>query len=298
MIATIGFMMAALSAMGNDALQTLSSFIASNKNTKWYTLWAFTSVILIATLGYGYLMGDMSHGRLNRVPEITIEWYHLLAPLALLILTKYGIPTSGSFILISSVASAVVIEKMLIKSAMGFAVGFIVAYVVWLIVKHLIDETKKPKHPKLWMWGQYLSTGILFAFWLSQDASNFLLYLPRELSSLQATGVIATLVGVLGWIFYSGGGKIQEIVNNKKNSRYRVSATIIDLVYAIILWQFKIVNDIPMSTTVVFIGVISARQLVLESNKKSMVMVAKDTGKLAIGIVVSLLVVTIIHYLK
>ena len=244
------------------------------------------------------MAGDMSHGRLNRVPEIAIEWYHLLAPIALLILTRYGIPTSGSFILISSVASAVVIEKMLIKSAMGFAVGFIVAYVVWLIVKRVIDETKKPKHPQLWVWAQYISTGILFAFWLSQDASNFLLYLPRDLSVLQATGVIATLVGVLGWIFYSGGGKIQEIVNSKKNSRYRVSATIIDLVYAIILWQFKIVNDIPMSTTVVFIGVISARQLVLESNKKSMVMMAKDTAKLLIGIVVSLLVVSIIHYLK
>ena len=298
MLATIGFILASLSAIGNDALQTLSSFIASNKNTKWYTLWAFTSIILIATLGYGYMAGDMSHGRLNRIPEITIEWYHLLAPIALLILTRYGIPTSGSFILISSVASAVVIEKMLIKSAMGFAVGFIVAYIVWLIVKRVIDETKKPKHPQLWVWAQYISTGILFAFWLSQDASNFLLYLPRDLSVLQATGVIATLVGVLGWIFYSGGGKIQEIVNSKKNSRYRVSATIIDLVYAIILWQFKIVNDIPMSTTVVFIGVISARQLVLESNKKSMVMMAKDTAKLLIGIVVSLLVVSIIHYLK
>ena len=39
------------------------------------------------------------------------------------------------------------------------------------------------------------------------------------------------------------------------------SATIIDFTYAIILWYFKEYNNIPMSTTWVFVGLLCGREL-------------------------------------
>ena len=56
------------------------------------------------------------------------------------------------------------------------------------------------------------------------------------------------------YIFWERGGKIQKIVYSKTGTRYTRSATIIDFVYAIILLYFKQYNDIPMSTTWVFVG--------------------------------------------
>src|SRR5690606_29542695 len=95
--ATIGFMLAAYAVIGNDSVQTLGTFIASNSRIfKWYWLWLAASSVLVLTLFYGWYMydGDISFGRLNRIPEIEIEWYHAAAPLGLLILTRFGIPVS------------------------------------------------------------------------------------------------------------------------------------------------------------------------------------------------------------
>ena len=53
---TIGFLLAALSVIGNDSAQTLGTFISSNnKKVKWYWMWAFASVILTATLLSGWI---------------------------------------------------------------------------------------------------------------------------------------------------------------------------------------------------------------------------------------------------
>ena len=117
-------------------------------------------------------------------------------------------------------------------------------------------------------------------------------------------GVITFFVAGLGWIFYQKGGKIQEIVLSKKNTKYIRSATIIDLVYAFLLLYFKELNDIPMSTTWVFVGLLCGRELALHSFqngtkgiKTVFPIVAKDLFKLLIGLSVSVAIVLAIHYL-
>ena len=50
----IGFLLAAYSVIANDSVQTLGTFIASNQKTKWYYLWGFTSLILVATLAASF----------------------------------------------------------------------------------------------------------------------------------------------------------------------------------------------------------------------------------------------------
>jgi len=113
-----GFILAAYSVIGNDSVQTLGTFIASNQKFKWQYLWAATSAVLVFTLGYGWYMygGDISFGRLNKIPYQEIQWYHAMAPAVLLLLTRVGIPVSTSFLVLSVFASTFVIEKMLLKS--------------------------------------------------------------------------------------------------------------------------------------------------------------------------------------
>ena len=55
--------------------------------------------------------------------------------------------------------------------------------------------------------------------------------------------------------------KIQEVVDEKADVVDVRMATIIDLLYAVILYVFKVVSQVPMSTTWVFVGLLAGREL-------------------------------------
>lgn len=306
----VGFLLATYSVLGNDCVQTLGTFMASNSNRfKWYTLWLSASVVMVATMFYGwYFLNDISFGRLNKFPEITIEWYHALAPLALVILTRMGIPVSTTFLVLSTFATSVVLEKMLMKSVMGYGVAAIVAYAIWIVVAKVVDrldttdvrDITKPT----WRVLQWLSTGFLWSTWLLHDMANIAIFLPREMSGELFTLVMMVLIGGLGWIFYERGGKIQNIVIEKTSTKYVRSATIIDLVYALILLYFKQYNDIPMSTSWVFIGLLCGRELAIgtimsSSGKLKQVfpLIGRDFLKMVFGLLVSVAIVLMINML-
>ena len=296
---TIGFLLAGYAVIANDSVQTLGTWINSNSKTKWYWLWAFASLVLVATLGSAYLMDqDISFGRLEKIPQVEVMWYHLLAPIALLGLTRKGIPVSTSFLVLSTFASTIVLEKMLLKSVVGYLLAAIVAYIIWLIVAKVIDEsTKEIRNDKIWRIAQWGSTGFLWYTWLAHDIANIMVFLPRDLNAGHVIAITVFFVAVLGLVFYRKGGKIQEIVINKKNTRYVRSATIIDLVYALLLLYFKQYNNIPMSTTFVFVGLLAGRELALNGSlyKKSFPIITKDLGKLLLGMAVSLAIVFLIQ---
>ena len=111
----IGFSLAAYSVVANDSVQTLGTFMASNQRFKWYWLATAASTVLALTLIYGWNVndGDITFGRLNKIPYQTIQWYHAAAPLILVILTRVGIPVSTTFLVLSAFASTVVLEKVL-----------------------------------------------------------------------------------------------------------------------------------------------------------------------------------------
>jgi len=51
----IGFVLASYSVIGNDSIQTLGTFLASNKERfQWYTLWFAASVAMSFTLIFGW----------------------------------------------------------------------------------------------------------------------------------------------------------------------------------------------------------------------------------------------------
>ncbi len=304
--AFLGFIFAAYAVIANDSVQTLGTWIASNNERfDWKIMWAAASAVLLWALWYGYYMyGDISYGRLNRIPFIEVQWYHAMAPLVLLLLTRVGVPVSTSFLVLSAFASTFVLEKMLIKSMMGYVVAATAAYAIWYVVSRWLDETKpvKEEHKAYWRVGQWVTTGFLWWTWLSHDMANIAVFLPRTLTPDLMIMISIVFVGGLWFMFREGGGKIQKIVLEKHNTRYVRSATIIDAVYWIILFFFKELNDIPMSTTWVFVGMLAGREFAIASfmgKKKTrsvFPLVGRDFGKMMIGLSASLAIVLMIHY--
>ena len=301
----IGFTLAAYSVVANDSVQTLGTFIASNSDKfKWYILAGAASLVLCLTLLNGwYFHGDISYGRLNKIPFQEIKWYHAAAPGFLLLLTRFGIPVSTTFLVLSAFASTVVLEKVLIKSVIGYALAAVIAYALWIVISRYINEKfDEVKNPKQWRVFQWLTTGFLWYTWLSHDMANIAVFLPRDLPFVMLLAVMGLLTFLLFYIFYEKGGRIQKIVLEKTGTRFVRSATIIDGVYAFILLYFKFYNDIPMSTTWVFVGLLCGRELaiatVVSDYKLGYVfpIIGKDFLKMIMGLLVSVAIVLAIHY--
>jgi len=303
----IGFLFAAYSVIANDSVQTLGTWIASNNERfNWKTMWVAASSVLLWALWYGWYTygGDISYGRLNKIPFQEIQWYHALAPGFLLLLTRIGVPVSTSFLVLSAFASTFVLEKMLMKSMMGYAVAAVAAYAIWIGVTKILDESKpvKEEHKKWWRIGQWVTTGFLWWTWLSHDIANIAVFLPRQIPVDMMIAISAIFVGGLWFMFREGGGRIQNIVLEKHNTRYVRSATIIDAVYWLILFFFKELNDIPMSTTWVFVGLLCGRELAMatmtgkEKFKVVFPLIGKDFLKMMVGLAASVGVVLSIHY--
>ena len=308
--ATIGFLLAAYSVVANDSVQTLGTFIASNSQKfKWYYLWMAASSVLLFTLWYGWLSngGDISYGRLNKIPYTEIQWYHAAAPGILLVLTRFGIPVSTTFLVLSAFASTIVLEKMLVKSIIGYGIAAIVAYIMWFVIARILDEKRSPikeGHESYWRVAQWCTTGFLWYTWLSHDLANIAVYLPRTLPVSWMIIISIVFTSLLAWIFYEKGGRIQKIVLEKSTTTYVRSATIIDLCYAFVLLFFKQYNDIPMSTTWVFVGLLCGREFAIASISKDnytlkdvFPIVGRDFLKMMIGLGVSVAIVLSIHYI-
>ena len=304
----IGFLLAAYSVIANDSVQTLGTWLASNSQRfSWYKLWAPASVVLLFTIWFGWVIndGDISYGRLTKIPFQEIQWYHAVAPLILVILTKVGVPVSTTFLVLSAFASGVVFEKMLIKSALGYVVSATAAYAIWLLVSRWL-ETKTEllsDQDEWWRVGQWITTGWLWFMWLSHDMANIAVFLPRDVPVGAMIIISVVFVSGLAYMFWERGGKIQQVVLSKVNTKYVRSATLVDLVYAIILYVFKELNSIPMSTTWVFLGLLAGRELAIATAldktkiKKVFPLLTKDFFKLMLGLTVSTLIVLCIHYL-
>ena len=302
----VGFLLASYSVIANDSVQTLGTWIASNSERfRWYILWSAASTVLLFTLWYGWSIndGDISYGRLNKIPWQPIQWYHAVAPLILVALTRFGVPVSTTFLVLSAFASTVVLEKVLMKSALGYLVAAAAAYLIWMVVAKFWESKKDipESHDRYWRVAQWCTTGWLWFTWLSHDMANIAVFLPRQVPTEAMIIISIIFVGGMGYMFYERGGKIQEVVLSKTNTKYVRSATLVDLIYSLILWYFKGYNDIPMSTTWVFVGLLAGRELAFATIndkykfKTVFPLVGRDFFKMMIGLSLSIVIVLAIH---
>jgi hypothetical protein len=297
----LGFILAAYAVVGNDVIQTLGTFLSSNSRRPWWVLFLFAGSILCATLVYGWVVhnGDVSYERLSKYPlPSPMGWYYLFPPLILLLITRLGLPVSTTFMVLTFF-NPQNLQSMLVKSLSGYVVAFVGAILLFVLIarvveKRFIDSEITKGEIRVWTILQWCSTGFLWSQWLIQDFANIYAYLPRALSQSDLIISIVILLVALAFIFYSKGGKIQQIVLRKTNTTDVRSATIIDASYALILLFFKNVSNIPMSTTWVFIGLLAGRELAIrwrlhqKLHKATLRDVGLDLGRVSLGLVVSI----------
>jgi hypothetical protein len=303
----LGFILASYSVVGNDVIQTLGTFLTSNeKHVKWWILWLFAAVILTAALTNGYMQGDLSYGRLDKfqagLAVMEYKWYFLLPPIVLLAITRYGIPVSTTFMILSlfslnaipndlnSMLSSIFdtdsqLGGMIQKSFLGYVVAFSSALIIYLAITRLTEKRflRAPISDRarpFWVAAQWASTGFLWYQWLSQDLANIYVYLRggKAMSLPEFLLSLFILLALLAFIFYSRGGAVQKVVRKKTNTADIRAATYIDFIYAIILYIFKYdsfmgmeyqfpwTGNLPMSTTWVFIGLLAGREIGMQVN--------------------------------
>ncbi len=359
--ALLGFFFAAYAVVGNDALQTLGTFINSNSRLHWGWLFLFAGGVLVVTFTYGWIIydGDPSWQRLantKKYPPVDIKWYHTLPPLALLIITRFGVPVSTSFMVLTVFAAVDGFTSMLGKSLTGYGLAFAVGLLVYLALTKSLESyfERTPLNERapyglatiagiliglavyfipplinpefaygfnvvrnlvllgifidivafvaVRIWGkqaywiilQWVTTGYLWGVWLIQDFANIFVFLPRELSPLEGFTAMFIILALLGYTFWNSGGPVQKILRSKTAVTDIRSATLIDFTYASLLFFFKEVSDIPMSTTFVFLGLIAGREFGFSLMRKDL-SVAKawrlslsDASKAYIGLVISI----------
>lgn len=302
----LGFLVALYSCVSNDVIQTLGTFLSANKNKPAWMIWLYATLVLAITLTIGWIVndGDMAFGRLDRIPfPETFYWWQVIPPVILVFLTRFGIPVSTTFLILSVFSSNAVVGMILTKSLYGYVIAFVASFILYAIIARPIERVfllKKITHVKSWTIAKWCATAFLWSSWIMQDAANLFVYLPRKASLGQLLGVIAAFALFLGIIAYRRGGEIQNILKLKTNTQDMRSATIIDLVYTAILLYFQTLNNVPMSTTWVFIGLLAGREMAMyhrlrfESPKKMYKHIAKDLSKTFIGLGVSILIVQLL----
>ncbi|MEM6477379.1 MAG: hypothetical protein AAF687_14585, partial [Pseudomonadota bacterium] len=103
------------------------------------------------------------------------------------------------------------------------------------------------------------------------------------------------MAAMMAYIFKTRGGEIQKIVLSKTHTTDVRAATIVDLIYAIVLFYFKELNDVPMSTTWVFLGLLAGREMAisfvtaLRERGAAIMDVSSDAGRALIGLVISVI---------
>ena len=328
----LGFTLAAYSVVGNDVIQTLGTFLTSNANRPWWVLWLFSGgllsiVLFIGYMGWGNYLGlggdDIAFDRLDKIeiPDI-LPWYFILPPIVLLVLTRTGIPVSTTF-LILTFFSTKSLGGMVQKSVMGYLIAFAAAIIIYLSITNITEkkflnlpidkkgDTSLWTNTSFWVGAQWLSTGFLWSQWLTQDLANIYVYLGRDqLSPIAFIFSLIIIVSLLGYIFYSRGGKIQEIVKSKTNTADIRAATFVDLIYGVVLLVFKqnILGlwdaKLPMSTTWVFIGLLAGRELGIrfkldrKLTAREWKPIIADLAKVMLGLIISIVLVYMIKFLS
>lgn len=297
------FFMASYSAIANDSIQTIGTFIASNSDKKWYYLWIYMGGIFIITVTYSWInyTGDISYGRLaskglNEAPQ-NFKFLQVFAPVALLMMTRLKMPVSTSILLLSAFATqASSITSILSKSLFGYVIAFTAAIIIWTITTNLFEKYKNTKPSRIWLPLQWISSGALWSTWIMQDMANVAVVLPRSLTFDQFLVVASFIFFGLGLLFYLRGDKIQQIVLEKSDIIDVRAATVVDFIYACLLYYLKVISSIPISTTWVFIGLLGGREIAINLRKnggdykKALKMIGKDTLFAAVGLIVSLII--------
>ncbi len=387
--AALCFWLAAYAVIGNDAVQTLMTYIHSNSDVPRKYLFSWVAAVLLWVIWYWYLTqwGDISYGRLEAkgYAVFDVQWYVAIFPLILVFLTRFrGIPVSTSLLMLSIFSTTLLFEKIVMKSALWYLVAFLAAFVMWLIVEYILKQATKQtgkvfsfwammlkaaiaaavimfalwyaiipviqslfpameipafsnfqimlysfvaflftlgilyeskaddsvsRSSVFWRIAQTFTTALLFGTWLMHDMVNIAVFLPRwfDLEVMLLISVLFILG--LAYTFHINGWPVGNIVTRKTSTNEIIAATMIDLVYFVVLLIFKEWSNIPMSTTWVFVWLLAGRQFAIRAvNRIDVVQWPgrmnlafkeswKDFSKIMVGLGISVVALIVVRYL-
>ena len=308
----IGFLLAGFSVVANDSLQTLGTYISSNrqrtpKSVQMIFVCCITSIVLF--LGWYLHQGEPAWGRLESfpVPE-RFTWAYIIPPIAVLVLTAWGAPVSTSFLVLSSFVPEN-IGRLLGSSISGYVMAFFLGlaawgFGIWLLERWIFRRNQDSQEiNKIWYVIQWFSTGFLWSMWLVQDLANIFVYLPRNLNFILMG--VCTLILCVGLciLIVIGGGPIQGVLRSKTNTSDLRSASLIDFMFGLCLLFKAFLSSFPLSTTWVFLGLLAGRELALrireleqktvftnQMNGSLSSVIGSDLGKASVGLIVSLVI--------
>ena len=303
----LGFFFAAYATVANDSIQSLGTFIESNKAKRWWILWLFVGTIFLGVVSFSwiYFDGDVTYQRLLS-PDGTTKYPHpdsfsfwqIIAPLVLLILTRMKMPVSTTFLILSVFsADTSGITSVVWKSWSGYIMAFILSFLVWYFSYNMIKKYFKSRKAHAgWTAVQWTVSGTLWAVWVMQDGANIAVFLPRQQTMFEFIVFALTIFFGLGLLFYLRGDRIQEVVSEKARISDIRAATLVDLTYVILLIYKLFISTVPMSTTWVFLGVIGGREIAIslartkkgkKHRKKAGKMIFRDFAYAMLGLFVS-----------
>ena len=173
---------------------------------------------------------------------------------------------------------------MLTKSVLGYVIAFVAAIIIYNIIARPLERyfyyTQKrsgdTKISKWWMAAKWCSTAFIWSQWLAQDSAKLFVYLPRKASVPELIFVLLCFTIFLGVLTYQRGGDIQNIVKMKTNVQDPPVLQLLSILFTHSYFLYFInLNNVPMSTTWVFIGLLAGREIALyqrlrfESPKKN-----------------------------
>jgi len=311
----LGFMFAAYATVSNDSIQSLGTFIESNRNKKWWVLWLFIGTIFLITVSFSwfYYDGDVTYQRLLKADGSTnyphpenFSFFQIIAPLVLLVLTRLRMPVSTTFLMLSVFSSSSDgISSMFVKSLSGYALAFVLSFLIWYGAYNLIKKYfKSRKMNPAWTVIQWVVSGLLWAVWVMQDGANIAVFLPRQQTAFQFIVFAGTIFFGMGLLFYLRGDRIQRIVSEKTRISDVRAATLIDFSYALLLIYKLFISTVPMSTTWVFLGVIGGREIAIHVARKkkgskhiskSIRIILRDVGYALLGLLISIILATAVN---
>jgi hypothetical protein len=306
----VGFAFAGYAATANDSIQTIGTFLASNQHRPWWLLWAYIGSLFLLTVGLSWAIndGDVTWGVLQskgfaQAPT-EFGFLQVAAPVFLIILTRLRMPVSTTFLLLTAFATEVAgVSGVLFKSLSGYVIAFVCSIVLWGTLGRWMHRAFVGEPHPGWWTAQWVVSGALWCLWVAQDAANIAVFLPRSLGFGQFVAFSTVIVLGLGLLFFLKGDRIQTIVS-EKSAIYDVrAATVIDFLYALILLVFKVVSNVPMSTTWVFLGLLGGRELAyalrvtdLRSPREAAMMMGRDVLFAMTGLVLSLILAAGINH--
>jgi hypothetical protein len=265
---SLGFLLAAYAVVGNDSLQSLGPFLAGNRGRvprPWQALFLCAVLCTVLLLGWRTGQGDPAWGRLAAVgPPEPFGWPDLLPAVAVLGLTRWGLPVSSSFLLLSAFAPAS-LGGMVLRSLVGYGLAFLIGLLVYGALAWLLERPAAGGEggTEAWLALQWLATGWLWSQWLIQDLANVYVVLPRRLPASTMGLSLAVLCLGVCLLVALGGGPIQALLSSKRNGGEARSTTLIALVFGLILFGLARVIHTPLSTTWVFLGLLGGREAAL-----------------------------------